>query len=604
MHTVSRASAPTQRRPLALLALLAVVFSTMVASTTMAAEKRPPNIIIIFTDDQGYADVGVFGAKGFETPNLDRMAREGRMFTHWYAAQPVCSASRAGLLTGCYPNRIGIHGALGPNNTHGLSDKEMTIAEVCKQKGYATAAYGKWHLGHHKQFLPVHHGFDDYFGLPYSNDMWPFHPTAGARFPDLPLIEDDKVVKAKVTGEDQKLITAWYTGRAVEFIDKNKNKPFFLYVPHSMPHVPLYVSGKFKGSSEQGLYGDVIQEIDWSVGEILKAVKRNGLDENTLVIYTSDNGPWVSYGDHSGSALPLREAKGTAWEGGVREPTIMRWPGRVPAGTVCDTPAMNIDLLPTVAHLVGAKLPKHKIDGRNVWPLIAGEKGAKNPHEGYWFYYKQNELHAVTMGKWKLYLPHTYRTMGSTAGGTGGTPTRYLSAKVTKPELYNLADDMSETVDLAAKYPEVVKRLERFAEKARAELGDRLTKRKGSGVRAPGQVAEAPQPKKPAPGNTKPKGKGKPVAKKTTTPEGLKPGEYAIKKEAGLVYVTGEIHNQSAHDQKSIQVQFDLFDKQGKRLGETSDFIGNLTADATWTFRCLVLQKDAATVKFARIERR
>jgi hypothetical protein len=371
-----------------------------------------------------------------------------------------------------------------------------------------------------------------------------------------------------------------------------------------MPHVPLYVSGKFKGSSAQGLYGDVIQEIDWSVGEILKAVKRNGLDENTLVIYTSDNGPWVSYGDHAGSALPLREAKGTAWEGGVREPTIMRWPGRVPAGTVCDTPAMNIDLLPTVAQLVGAKLPKHKIDGLNVWPLIAGEKGAKNPHEGYWFYYKQNELHAVTMGKWKLYLPHTYRTMGSTAGGTGGTPTRYLSAKVTKPELYNLADDMSETVDLAAKYPEVVKRLERFAEKARAELGDRLTKRKGSGVRAPGQLAEAPKPKTPAPGNTKPKGKGKPVAKKTTTPEGLKLGKYAIKKEAGLVYVTGEIHDQSAHDQKSIQVQFDLFDKQGKRLGETSDFIGNLTADATWTFRCLVLQKDAATAKFARIERR
>jgi arylsulfatase A len=304
------------------------------------------------------------------------------------------------------------------------------------------------------------------------------------------LIEDDKVVKSPVTGEDQKLITTWYTGRAVEFIDKNKDKPFFLYVPHSMPHVPLYVSGKFKGSSKQGLYGDVIQEIDWSVGEILKAIKRNGLDENTLVIFTSDNGPWISYGDHAGSALPLREAKGTAWEGGQREPTIMRWPGSIPAGTVCDTPAMSIDLLPTIAHLIDAVLPKHTIDGLNIWPLIAGEKGAKNPHEGYWFYYKQNELHAVLMGKWKLYFPHTYRTLGNRAGGTGGTPVRYHSAKVTKPELYNLADDIGETRDLAAKYPEVVKRLERFAEKARAELGDRLTKRQGKGVRAPGQVAK------------------------------------------------------------------------------------------------------------------
>jgi len=473
---------------LSTLACLLVAFLGNPAHT-LAAE-RLPNIVIIFADDQGYADVGVFGAKGFETPNLDRMAREGRRFTHWYSAQPVCSASRTALLTGCYPNRIGIHGALGPSARHGINASEMTIAEVAKQKDYATAIFGKWHLGHRAEFLPLRHGFDEYFGLPYSNDMWPYHPTAPKNYPDLPLIEGDRVVKPKVTPEDQTHLTTWYTEHAVDFINRNKDQPFLLYVPHSMPHVPLYVSEKFKGKSAQGMYGDVIMEIDWSVGQILAALKANQIDENTLVIYTSDNGPWLSYGDHAGSALPLREGKGTAWEGGVREPTIMRWPGKIPAGTVCDVPAMNIDILPTIAHLIGAELPDHKIDGLNVWPLIAGESGAKNPHDGYWFYYKQNELHSVIQAPWKLYLPHEYRTLSGQPGGTGGKPVPYDSANVETSELYNLAEDISEKRNVAKDHPEIVKRLEAFAEEARAELGDKLRNRLGRGTRQPGRVAD------------------------------------------------------------------------------------------------------------------
>jgi len=305
------------------------------APRTVAADDRP-NVVIVFTDDQGYGDVGVFGAKGYETPNLDRMAAEGMKFTSFYSAQAVCSASRAALLTGCYPNRIGILGALGPRSKHGINAKETTIAELLKTRGYATAIYGKWHLGHHPKFLPTRHGFDDYFGLPYSNDMWPHHPTAGNRFPDLPMFKKEKIINPKVTPKDQRQLTTWYTERAVKFIEKNKDQPFFLYVPHSMPHVPLFVSDKFKGKSKQGAYGDVIMEIDWSVGQILKTLKKHKLDENTLVIYTSDNGPWLSYGDHAGTAGPLREGKGTTWDGGQREPTIMRWPGRIPAGKVCN----------------------------------------------------------------------------------------------------------------------------------------------------------------------------------------------------------------------------------------------------------------------------
>ncbi len=452
-----------------------------------AAEAGKPNVVIVFTDDQGYQDLGVFGAQGFKTPNIDRMAAEGRIFTRWYAAQAVCSASRTAMLTGCYPNRVGIHGALGPKNTHGISGDEMTLADMFKQKGYATAIFGKWHLGHHPEFLPLRHGFDEYYGIPYSGDMWPKHPTAGDRFPPLPLIEGEKTI-AHVGEEEQTMMTTRLTERAVDFIHRNKEKPFFLYVPHPQPHVPLYVSDKFKGKSERGLYGDVIAEIDWSVGEILKALKEDGIDDNTLVIFTSDNGPWLSYGDHGGSALPLREGKGTAWEGGVREPCVMRWPGKIPAGTVCSEPGMNIDILPTLANLIGARLPEHKIDGVDIWPMISGPIGTKNPRKGYWYYYKQNELHAVSMGKWKLYLPHSYRTMGGRAGGTGGIPTKYSQAKVQQLELYDLEADVSETKNLADQHPGLVKKMQAFAEEARVELGYKLTKRKGKGVREAGRL--------------------------------------------------------------------------------------------------------------------
>jgi len=456
------------------------------AAQSQAAERPGPNIVLIFTDDQGYQDVGCFGSPDIETPNLDRMAAEGMRFTDFYAAQAVCSASRAALLTGCYPNRIGILGALGPRATHGIHDNELTIAEVVKQRGYATAIYGKWHLGHHRQFLPVHHGFDDYFGLPYSNDMWPYHPTA--KFPPLPMIEDDRVVNPNVTAEDQKHLTTWYTQRAVKFIEEHRHEPFFVYVAHNMPHVPLFVSEKFKGKSKRGLYGDVIMEIDWSVGQILGTLKRLGLDEQTLVIFTSDNGPWLSYGDHAGCALPLREGKGTMFDGGCREACIMRWPGKIPAGSVCRELAATIDILPTIAHLVGVELPKDRIiDGKNIWPLMSGQPGAKSPHEAYYFYWGR-ELQAVRSGKWKLHFPHRYRTVEPPGyPGHGGRPGKYAYKQIDLA-LFDLENDIGETTNVADKYPEVVERLKALAEKAREDLGDSATGRQGRNVREPGRL--------------------------------------------------------------------------------------------------------------------
>ncbi len=453
-----------------------------------------PNIIVILCDDMGYADVGCFGAEGFTTPNLDRMAAEGRKFTNFHVPQPVCSASRAGLLTGCYPNRVGIHMALGPAAKHGLNDSEMTLAELVKQMGYATSIVGKWHLGSRPQFLPTRHGFDEYFGLPYSNDMWPFNPEAKTTnaWPPLPLMEGEKRVKVGLTHEDQEQLTTRYTERAVKFIAANRERPFFLYLAHSMPHVPLHVSDKFRGKSARGLYGDVIMEIDWSVGEVLAALKKQGIDENTLVIFTSDNGPWLRFGNHGGSAKPLREGKGTCWEGGTRVPCIMRWPGKIPAGTTSGDMLMTIDLLPTVAKLLGADLPQHKIDGLDVWPLIIGERGAKNPHDAYAFYFENNELQAVTDGdgRWKLQLPHTYRGLGNRPGGTNGIPVNYDMVKLRGAELFDLQKDISERANVAAEHPDILKRLEAFAETMREELGDALTKREGKGIRAPGMVAD------------------------------------------------------------------------------------------------------------------
>jgi arylsulfatase A-like enzyme len=461
--------------------LLCLVAALLPACTASAADKpRPPNIVLIYADDMGYGDAGCYGARGWTTPNLDRLAKEGVRFTDFYVAQAVCSASRAALLTGCYPNRVGIFGALGPTSKVGISDREQTIAQVLKPRGYATAIYGKWHLGYQPKFLPTRHGFDDYFGLPYSNDMWPKHPTS--KFPPLPLIEGEKTIEHN---PDQSKLTTWYTERAVGFIAKNKDRPFFLYLPHNMPHVPLFVSEKYMGKSSQGLYGDVIMEVDWSVGQVLDALAKHGLERNTLVMFASDNGPWLSYGEHAGTTAGLREGKATTFEGGIRVPFLARFPGRIPPGTVCRQPAMTIDILPTVAHFAGAKLPEHPIDGKDIWGLMTGET-KQSQHEALYFWWDRN-LQAVRSGKWKLHFPHTYQSLAGKPGGKGGKPAAYVKEKVPLA-LFDLANDPGETKNVAADHPDVVKKLEALAEKARKELGDQATKRKGKGVREPGKI--------------------------------------------------------------------------------------------------------------------
>jgi arylsulfatase A len=482
-----------------LVVLLSVFRGAVAEDTADRQPAKPPNIVIIFIDDMGYADIGPFGAKDFSTPHLDRMAAEGRIFTDFHSATAVCSASRAALLTGCYPERVSILGALGPRATHGIHENEVTIAELCRSRDYATAIFGKWHLGHHLPFLPLEHGFDEYFGLPYSNDMWPHHPeyanlpTQTQRrkqgFPELPLIENNDVVESSVDGSDQEQLTTWYTERAVGFIDRHSSQPFFLYVPHSMVHVPLFVSDKFLGKSGAGLFGDVVMEVDWSVGQILEALRRNNIDDNTLVIFTSDNGPWLSYGNHAGSAGPLREGKGTMFEGGYREPCVMRWPGKIPPGTECDEFATTMDLLPTIARLIGAEPPSDRIiDGKDIWPLIAGEPSAESPHEAFYCYFG-GELHAVRDPRWKLVLPHQYRTLDGQPGGRDGRPNPYKQVK-TPRALYDLKNDVGETTDVSAEHPDVVAHLEAHAEKARATLGDSLTRRKGNEVRPAGQLAD------------------------------------------------------------------------------------------------------------------
>lgn len=464
---------------------------TLAAAPLAAQQERLPNLVVIFVDDMAYADIGPFGGTFAPTPNLDRLAAEGMRLSDFHAATAVCSASRAALLTGCHPGRVGIQGALGPNATHGLDPAETTLAEVCKQKGYATACFGKWHLGHHPKFLPANHGFDEYFGLPYSNDMWPLHPDyvdlpeASKKrkqgYPNLPLIEGSRVVDDEVTGEDQEQLTTWYTERAVDFIARHRSEPFFLYVPHSMVHVPLFVSDKFRGKSQSGLFGDVVMEIDWSVGQIMAALDEHGLTKDTLVVFTSDNGPWLSYGDHAGSAGPLREGKGTMWEGGHREPTIARWPGRIPKGSVCDELAVTFDLLPTWAAVIGADLPRLPIDGKDIRPLLFAEPGAVSPHAAFACYY-DGQLQAIRDRRWKLVFPHRYRTLAGKPGGTGGRPVDYAQASCGL-ELYDLAADPGEQTDVAADHPDVVARLQAAAEAARAELGDTLQKKTGSAVR-------------------------------------------------------------------------------------------------------------------------
>lgn len=448
-------------------------------SAASAVDSRPPNFVIVFADDLGYGDLGCFGSKRTETPHLDRMAQEGTRFTDFHTAAAVCSASRAALLTGCYPQRVNVLGALGPRSKTGIHADEILLPEVLKSKGYRTAIFGKWHLGDAKPFLPTHHGFDQYVGLPYSNDMWPKHPT-NKSFPELPLIEGDEV---KEFDPDQTQLTTWYTERAVSFIAENKDSPFLLYVPHSMPHVPLFVSDKHRGKSQDGLFGDVIAEIDWSVGEIRAALEKHKLADNTLVIFTSDNGPWLSYGNHAGSAGPLREGKGTTWEGGQRVPMIACWPGHVPAGKVSDAFCTTMDLLPTIARITDAELPRAKVDGHDIRPLLFGEADGKSPYDVF-YYYWNNGLDAVRSGPWKLHFPHTYSSLTGTPG-KDGQPGGYTQAK-TELALFNLADDIGERHNVADKHPDVVERLQKLAEIARDDLGDVHTKREGKGRRPAG----------------------------------------------------------------------------------------------------------------------
>jgi len=462
----------------------------------------PPNVVVIFIDDMAYADIGPFGAKSYATPNLDRMAAQGRRFTDFVVSSAVCSASRSALMTGCYHQRIGIDGALGPQSEIGINQSEVTIAELCKSRGYATACYGKWHLGHHPQFLPTNHGFDHYFGIPYSNDMWPLHPEnvaklkrnpdAKSSWPPLPLLQSDApgevtVLNADMQPDDQKLMTRQFTERATAFIRQNANRPFFLYLPHPMVHVPLYVSPEFEGKSGAGLFADVVMEVDWSVGQILDTIRDLNIDDNTLVVFTSDNGPWLSYGDHAGSAAPLREGKGTMFEGGYRVPALMQWKGKIPAGTTCDQLSSTIDLLPTIAGLIGADLPKHTIDGKDISPLMFGQADAKTPHEHFFCFYSPKSLHAVRTGRWKLHFPHTYRTLAGGPGGTDGQPVNYQSAKIGLA-LFDLQNDVGETTDVAAQHPEIVAALTAAAEQMRQSLGDQFQNRQGTDVRPPGRM--------------------------------------------------------------------------------------------------------------------
>jgi arylsulfatase A-like enzyme len=487
---------------------LLVACGLLSAATSLAGsdDGRPPNVVVILADDLGYADVGCFGATAIRTPHIDRLAREGTRFTSFYVGQAVCTASRAALLTGCYPNRIGMSGALNHTSITGIHPEELLLSERLVARGYATAAFGKWHLGLQPPFWPTRRGFGEFLGIPYSNDNGPLHPTVSG-MPPLPLFDGDRVVE---TDPDQSQFTRRFTERAVEFIVRHRQQPFFLYVPHVMPHVPIFASADWRGRSGRGLYGDVVEELDWSVGRILEAIREHGLAENTLVVFTSDNGPFLSYGDHAGSAGPLREGKLTTFEGGMRVPCVARWPGRVPAGRTCDAIVSTLDLCATVAALSAAPPPTRRIDGIDVRDLLFGMKEGQG-RETFWFY-SGDELHAVRAGDWKLHLPHEYLTVDGSPGAGGkpasagrmrpksiaesgirGIASRHGYAVANQPRaLYNLREDPGERRDVAADHPDMVARLERVVDAARAELGDSLTNARGGGARRAGSAVGQP----------------------------------------------------------------------------------------------------------------
>jgi arylsulfatase A-like enzyme len=447
-----------------------IPLAAITISGTKTTEAQTPNIVIFNTDDMGWSDLGSYGAVDYETPNIDSLALHGIRFTSFYAASAVSSPSRASLLTASYPLRVGLPEVLAPEgpewaegrNKMGLNQNEITIPELLKPLGYATACIGKWHLGHHEEFLPLNHGFDMFFGLPYSNDM---RPETSPVYPDLPLINGNKTIELN---PDQRDLTVRFTEQAINFISQSieNAEPFFLYFAHTMPHTPLYVSEKFKGSTENGMYGDVITEVDWSVGEMVKILKDNGQLNNTLIIFTSDNGPWQVFGNHAGLCDPFRGDKGTTFEGGHRVPAIMHWPGVIPAGQVSDEIVTNMDILPTICRLNGIQLPENKIDGKCISEILKGEPGAKSPHDAF-YYYNGSNLEAVRSGKWKIHFAHNYRSV--LKPGFNGDIGSYHFPKQ-EEALYNLETNPGENINLKEEYIEVFERLKKMGEIFDADL--------------------------------------------------------------------------------------------------------------------------------------
>ena len=447
-------------------ALLALLISYCV--TANAAQH--PNVIIIYCDDLGYGDIGCFGSTKHRTPNIDQLSSEGLTLTNFYVTSGVCTPSRSSLMTGCYPKRIGMHQnekggwVLFPGNQQGLNPQETTIAEVLKQAGYATKIVGKWHLGDQPEFLPTRQGFDSYFGIPFSNDMGYWIPERN--YPPLPLMRDESVIEQE---PDQSQLTKRYTEEAISFVENNQSNSFFLYWPHTFPHVPLYASDAFKGKSENGIYGDAVEEIDWSVGELTKALKRLNLEKNTFVIFTSDNGAAQRWGGSNGR---LKGYKGSTWEGGMRVPCIMKWPATIPAGTVSRDIASTLDILPTLANIVGQKLPDDRIiDGLDLSPMLANPLEVNSPRDTMYYYY-QSHLCAVRHENWKLHVRPSKANVGPNY----------------QPELYNLENDMGETRSVYDEHPEVVYRLTELIEFCRKDLGDGNLP--GKNTREPGFVKE------------------------------------------------------------------------------------------------------------------
>ena len=449
-----------------------------------STKQSMPNVIIIFTDDQGYGDLGCYGANGFETPNIDKMAKDGIRFTDFYVSQAICSASRASLMTGSYSGRVGVQGAISPWNVNGLDPKIDTIAKLLKRHGYTNAIFGKWHLGHREKYLPLQNGFDEYAGLICSNDMWPVdyngNPLTGKKksyYPPMSFWEGNQPSEKIETLADQGQLTKKITAKAVDFIKRSKDTPFFLYIPHPMPHQPIAASEMFLGKSELGLYGDVIMEIDWSVGQIIDALKIHEIDQNTLIIYASDNGPWLNYGKWGGSAGPLREGKGTMWEGGARVPCIMRWPEKITPSQVISNIASTMDIFPTIAQIIGKGKINNKIDGISLLPLLEGIPDA-DPRDELYYYYGEN-LIAIRKNNYKLVFPHVYRSYRGVKPGENLYPGAYSQGE-SGLELYNLDTDIGESIDISKQFPLIVNELQEIGEKARLILGDKLTSKVGS----------------------------------------------------------------------------------------------------------------------------